>query len=82
MIDEHEPSGRIGGEVVQLTCLYFHHGGDKKQLKTTACKNSFLNKRYVHLQSSQCLVLNARAFVVLPMECGVSLSCFNGLIIA
>ena len=48
-IDEHEPAGKIGGEVVQSTCLDFHHGGDEKQLQTTACKNSFFLKNIVYI---------------------------------
>ena len=68
--------------VRQSTCADFHHGGDEKLQQGTACQNCFINKCCVHLQSSQCLVFNVRAFAVLPMECGVSSSCFNGLKIA
>ena len=81
-IDAHEPAGSIGGEVVQSTCLGFHRGGDEKLQQGTGCQNCFINKCCVHLQSSQCLVFNVVAFVVLLMECGVSSSCCNGLKIA
>lgn len=40
------------------------------------------NKRCEHLRSFQCLVLNARAFVILAMKYTVSLNIFNGFKIA
>ena len=75
-LDFQEGSGDLGsvlGVVIvlkQLLCVPVSKGG-------ASCSASVQN-----LQSSQCLVFNVRAFVVLPMECGVSSSCFNGLKIA
>lgn len=45
--------------------------------KSTICLNSLFNKIYVHLQCSQCPVLNVRALRFLPMKCGATVSLVN-----
>lgn len=51
-------------------------------LKVLSVLTVFFNKLPVHFQSSQCVVLNVRALVILPMKYGATLSFVNGVKIA